>query len=114
MSNLDTLLDIMEKHQDFNFVKRIMYPEVYTKLFDNEGGLMGEPSTHSMAWGTDDKGEAFAYPTVVQTPEGPLKRLGEKEAWQHAKDTGERISFGQDKAQADWFSKEYKTLWKQP
>lgn len=111
-----TLFGVLNKlsdHKDKNFVHRILAPEGQPKLHDNEGGILGQASTHSMAWGTDENGDAFVYPTVVQpNKDERLQRLDAKAAWKHAKLTGERIPFGQDHEEADWFSRNYKKVWK--
>jgi hypothetical protein len=115
MDNNDSLFEIMnilQQHQDKNFVQRIQMPEGYPRLYDSARSFIEGPSTHSMAWGTDDQGNAYVYPTVVQPEKDkPLVRLRDAEAWDYAKMTGELIPFGKDHAKADWFSKAYKKVW---
>jgi len=104
------VLNTLGQNSDKNFVQRIIQPDSFPKLFDNPGGILGAPSTHSMTWGTDEQGNAFVYPTVVQEGD-KLRRLNADEAWKHAVDNNERIPFQQDHEQADWFSKNYKQVW---
>jgi hypothetical protein len=106
------ILSVLSSNSDKNFVKRIMKPDDYPKLYDNPGGYLGKASTHSMAWGEDEHGNAYVYPTVIQNSEGELQRLSDEEAWKHAVITNERISFGKDKEKASRFSKNYKKVWK--
>ena len=107
-----TLFDILNttfQNRDKNFVQRILQPEKYPFL---NNGRFQDPSTHSMAWGTNGQGEHFVYPTVIQAqPGGWLQRLNQEEAWKHASRTGEWIPFGKDAARADQYSKDYKLLW---
>jgi hypothetical protein len=99
------------QHQNKNFVQRILNPQDYPKLYDNSNGPLNSPSTHSMTWGTDEQGNAYVYPTVVMHG-NKLRRLNDKQAWQYAKATGEYIPFGKRNIDADWFSKNYKRIWK--
>ena len=103
---------ILAANKDMDFVKRIHNPEAFPKLYDNPGGLLGKPSTHSMAAEVDRNGDWFVYPTVVNDPltQG-LKRLGHTQAKYHAESSGERIPFGKDGDKAIWFSKQYKRVW---
>jgi len=107
------ILNILQANQDKNFVKRIGMPEGYPRLYDSLNSYIEGPSTHSMTWGTDKEGNAYVYPTVVQSGQDkPLARLGPEEAWQYAHRNGELIPFGKDHKKADWFSQQYKQVWK--
>ena len=97
---------ILSVNSDKEFVKRILKPEDYPKLKNKDGTV----STHSMGWGTADN-KAYVYPTVVTGKDGNLERLNEKKAWKHAMENREYIEFS-DKEYADWFSREYKQVWK--
>ena len=100
---------ILSKNKNKNFVRRILDPNIYPKLWDNPSG---EPSTHSMGWGEAD-GRYFVYPTVVSTEHGTLQRIGNpKDAQNHAFRTGEFIEVSSPE-EADWFSKKYKRVWEQ-
>jgi hypothetical protein len=118
-----TVMSLLSKNSDKNFVQRVMSPDKYPKLYDNPGGETGEPSSHSMAADSDEHGNWFAYPTVVQGPDGELVRLGTpenpgprnnpSEAWQFAHEQDELIRFEKDKDTAIWFSSDdgYKRIW---
>jgi hypothetical protein len=45
--------------------------------------------------------------------EGELKQLNVEEAFHHAKATGQYIDFGDKKAEAIEFSKNYKKVWEE-
>jgi hypothetical protein len=103
-------MNILFANRQKNFAQRALYPQNNPKL---DNGFLQDPSTHSMGWGTDEKGKAWAYPTVVQQqPGGWLQRLNSMKAWGHAERTGERIPFNTHQ-QADEFSKGYKAIWPQ-
>jgi hypothetical protein len=107
------ILNTLLPHRQKNFVQRMLLEGDYPKLYDAPGGDFSAHSTHSMTWGTDDKGNAYVYPTVIQPgTDQPLRRLTHQQAWNYARLTGELIPFGADTAAADWFSKNYKQLWK--
>jgi hypothetical protein len=53
---------LMERNRDKEFVKRAFNPEDYPDhVQHNEDGTT---STHRMAWGTDDTGQAYMFPTI--------------------------------------------------
>lgn len=108
-----SVMSILSENSDKNFVQRIMNHAKAPRLYDNAGGELGSPSTHSMAADVDQDGNWFVYPTVVQRPDGNLQRLSRNEAWQFAGETGERIAFGKNKDRAVWFSRPegYKQIW---
>lgn len=107
MSDTDIILDILRKNADKSFVKRILSPDKYPTLDNNDGTI----STHSMAWGETEDGRVFAYPTVLLRPDGSLERYGDAEAWEHTQRTGNFIEFP-SREQADWFTKNYKRVWR--
>ena len=95
---------ILEKNKDKNFVQRIKNPKL--RLGNEDGSY----STHSMAWGQVGN-QSVVFPTVVESQKGKLKRLEMPEAWVNALTNGESISFNTPE-EADWFSKNYKNVWK--
>ncbi len=98
---------ILTANADKNFVKRIKTPDQYPKMDLGNG----DSATHKMAWGEDDKGAAYVYPTIVHdTVTNSLKQLNNQEAWQHAIKNKEYIKFN-DTKEADWFSRKYKAVW---
>jgi hypothetical protein len=112
MASIFEVMNILEQHTDKNFVQRIAMAEGYPKLYDSINSYVDGPSTHSMAWGEDDRGNAYVYPTVVQPGrDKPLRRLSPSDAWKYAQQTGEFIPFGKNKEMADQFSRDYKKVW---
>jgi hypothetical protein len=98
---------ILTQNASKNFVKRIQSPKNYPTLDLGNGDY----ATHKMAWGTDDKGVAYVYPTVVyDTIANKLIQLDNRAAWQHAVKNNEFIRFD-NPADADWFSRKYKAVW---
>jgi hypothetical protein len=98
---------IITSNGDKSFVRRIIAPNIFPKLANEDGTV----STHSMAWGEAD-GRYFVYPTVVSGEDSQLRRLDDKEAFDHALRTKEFIELGSAE-EADWFSKKYKRVWEQ-
>jgi len=92
-------------NKDKNFIQRIMYPQ-YFPVLENEDGSV---STHSMAWGEVD-GKQVVFPTVIQTEDGGLQRLEDESALDHALRTGEFLEFDTPE-EAGWVSENYKLLW---
>src|SRR6202453_2835873 len=86
--------DILDKNKDKNFVQRYLNPSTSPVIKNDDGSV----STHRMA-----SSDNLAYPTIVQQPDGSLKQLGDKEAYQYAIKSGEYIKFKNDK-DADWFA----------
>jgi len=99
------LMQILQDNADRSFVKRILYRDKYPVLENPDGSV----STHSMSWGEVD-GRYVAYPTVMTTKDG-LRRFGADEAWGHAMRSNNYIEFATPE-EADWFSKNYKRVWK--
>ena len=105
--DIDKLTEILMKNKEKNFVKRILNPEEYPVLDNPDGST----STHSMAWGEDNEGKGYVYPTVKQSTENKLKRFSDEDAWKNAMETGDFIEFDSLEG-ADQFSREYKDYWK--
>ena len=107
MSEVDEITrinDILGKHKDKDFVKRILYKDKYPVINNDDGSV----STHLMSWGETD-GRYLVYPTIVNGKEG-LRKLEMDEAFRHALGSQEYIEFD-NPDDADWFSKNYKAVW---
>ena len=59
------------KKQTPEFVDRIMNPEKYPYIENDDGSI----STHRMAAEVDENGNWFVFPTIVQLPSGDLKQF---------------------------------------
>jgi hypothetical protein len=110
----DKIRRILMQNAQKPFVQRILNRDKFPTLTDDvstRGGSQPDRvSTHSMAWGEVD-GRYVAYPTVMMSPSGQLRRYGAKEALGHALNTGNFIEFDTPE-DADWFSRNYKQVWK--
>jgi hypothetical protein len=106
MPEKEDVTKILNQHSDKLFVQRILNPDDYPRL-DNEDGTV---SSHSMAWGTNGDGKHFVYPTVVMNRSGVLQRLSDDDAWDNSRKTGNYIEMPSEE-KADWFSKKYKVVW---
>ena len=97
---------ILEANKHRGFVKRILDPGSYPTLDLGDGNY----ATHLMSWGkVDDK--YVVFPTVLYNEGKGLTRFSPGEAIGQVMQTGNFIEF--DTAEeADWFSKEYKSVWK--
>ncbi len=107
---LGRIRSLLEANKDKNFVQRILKPEDWPDM-GLEPGVRG---THVMSWGTTGTGtpqeRSFVFPTLVYDEKSKsLKNLGPG-AFKHAIDTGEVIEMP-SRAEADWFSKNYKRVW---
>ena len=100
------LLDILFNNQGKNFVQRILRPEDFPVM--DLGG--GTSATHMMAWG--QHGNKFVVFPSIQMEGSQLKDFG-KSAFDRAIKAGEFIEFD-NPAEADWFSKNYKSVWDRP
>lgn len=89
-----------------NFEQRILYPSRYPQLDNGDGSY----STHSMAWGGGD-GRFYAYPTVVQAPNGKLVRLPDQAAYINAMETGEYRTFSTPEDAERYAGGGYKDSW---
>ena len=103
-NDFDEVMKILIKHQDKDFVRRILDKDNSPVLKNKDNTI----STHSMAWGESD-GRYFVYPTV-QREGDKLKRYDDKEAWNRAMDQKEYIEVSSPE-EADWLSKKYKAVW---
>ena len=99
---------ILYENEHVPFVKRILYPEFYPVLKNDDGSI----STHRMAWTSGD-GKHFVYPTIMFGEDKKLHEYGAREAWEVARKTGNYIPFNNPE-DADWFSKNYKQVWDKP
>ncbi len=104
---LAEIIKILADNADKSFVKRVMNPKNYGVLKNPDGSI----STHSMSWGEDDQGKVYVYPTVLMEKDGSLRRYSDNEAWRHTQATGNFIEFP-SREKADWFTKNYKRIWK--
>ena len=103
--DLEKINKILESNKNKSFVKRILDPNNFPILKNNDGTY----STHSMAWGESD-GKFYVYPTVLLTGSGELKRFTPEEAWRHTQKTKNYIVFD-NASDADYFSQHYKDIW---
>jgi hypothetical protein len=98
------LAEVLRENQNMPFVKRINDPGAYG-VIDNDDGSQ---STHRMSAEIDEQGQAWAYPNIVQTPEG-LKQFDDTwEAMRYNIESGNAIPFPDIDTALD-FSKNYKT-----
>jgi hypothetical protein len=101
---LDKINSILAANKHLDFVQRILNPGKGLELGNNEHG------THMMSYATiPGTNRYMVYPEIVRTEKG-LMRLGEKEAYQNALATKQFIPF-ESSEEADWFSKNYKSVW---
>ena len=114
--------EIAEQHKDKEFVRRILNPKGSPHLTPDDDDRLseGQTASHQMGWGQNGPdGEAtefYVYPEIINEdgkmhwfkegePHGEYENAGD-----YASKTGERITFG-SKDEAEWFSKNYKSLW---
>jgi len=112
---LEKINALLEQHKDKNFVQRIISPEKYPNIHLPDQPV-GMSSTHLMSWGTigDSKNpEHIVYPQIIQDASGKLVKMSTKDAMRYAITTGQYIPF-KDPNEADWFSQNYKKVWKKP
>lgn len=89
-------IEIVNSFDNLNFVQRIKDPN--RAVIQNPDGSV---STHRMAAEVDENGNWFAFPTIVEQPNGELKEFDtNQEAMDFALRTGENIPFGRNKAKA--------------
>ena len=101
--------DILKKHKQLNFVRRIMDPTIYPNMSNEDGTV----STHKMAYGEAD-GKYYVYPTIVQEETGKLKQLSNDDAWEYAMKTGEHIVFDKEEDAAKFSRGAYKKRIEEP
>ena len=114
--DIGRIFRILEKHEDLDFVKRILYPEKYPVITSEMDKRLkrGQVATHQMSWGQNHPDpskatEFYVYPNIVNN-EGNLDWLDSGDAERYAHDTGEVIVFD-NMEDAEWFSKNYKKIW---
>ena len=108
-NDVNRISEILQANADKNFVQRIMKPDTNPVLMNWNGPDTW--GTHAMSYATRDNG-AMVYPTIVQMPDGTLRKLEGREAMDHAIKTNEFIQFDTPE-EADWFGKNYKQIWGQ-
>jgi hypothetical protein len=88
---------VLQANKQLNFVDRYLYPTKYPVLARNDDGTESTKmkyderkgySTHSMM-----SADRSVFPTVVQLPDGSMKRLEPEDAINYALKTGEYIKF---------------------
>lgn len=104
-TNTQYILDILNRNQEKNFVKRILAPENYPSLDLGEGNS----ATHMMSDAEMAPNKHIVYPMVVQSGD-QLEKLSSEDAYQYAVKTGEYLSFT-SADQASWFAQNYKKVW---
>jgi hypothetical protein len=92
---------ILSDNKNLNFVKRIINPEKYPVIQNNDNTV----STHLMSWGEID-GKYYVYPTIIDKG-GTLVKLDSESAFKHAIRSKEYIEFDNEN-DAAWFSENYK------
>ena len=105
MDDVEKILKILEGHSGKSFVQRILDPDQYPKLDLGDG----KSATHLMSWGESD-GKYLVFPTVLYD-NGRLQQYKPDDAFSTAISSGNYIEFDR-KEDADWFSKNYKKVWK--
>lgn len=107
VNDIDKINSILNVNAQKNFVQRILTPDQFPTLDLGDGNY----ATHKMAWATVD-GKPIVYPTIIyQAGMNQLVPLDENSALNYALQSGEYIPFD-NTADADWFSKNYKKVWK--
>jgi len=89
------------------FEERAKNPENFPYIENQDGSV----STHRMAAEVDEKGNWYAFPTIVMNPDGSLTEFEDNfEAMRHNMKTGNIKKFGKDKGAAIGYAKGgYKT-----
>ena len=110
MAGIDRVMQILSANKDKTFVKRILSPDRFPKLAQEDGSH----ATHKMAWGETggENGEPVryvVYPTVLYDGKA-LKDYGDS-AFEHVMKSGNFIEFDNPN-DADWFSRNYKLAWR--
>jgi hypothetical protein len=90
---------ITERNKDKNFVQRALNPGEYPYIVNDDGSR----TTHLMQYSTDNNGNAFVSPTVIQNELGLLSKLTPREAVQYGRKTGEEIQIPNAQL-ADYYS----------
>lgn len=105
---LGRIKGILAENRDKTFVSRVERPQEFPSLPLGPG----REGTHLMSYGDHPGGGYMVYPEIIfDHRSGTLRQLSSADAHQHAVLTGNFIPF-QRKAEADWFSKAYKKVWR--
>ena len=96
-------MNTLGANKDKEFVNRILNPQQSPPVIQNNDGTI---SSHLMAYSGIDGGRGVVYPTIVNV-DGKLTKLGDRDAIEYAKRTGEAIIFKTEK-EAEEFSLNYK------
>lgn len=103
------IYSILEQYKDLNFVDRILNKDNYPTLDLGDGNY----ASHKMSYAEFD-GKAYVYPNVIYDKKSnKLIELEPSQAIEYALQSGEFIPFD-DPKQAEWFSKNYKSVWDKP
>jgi len=79
------------------FLRRIKEPKKFPFIRNEDGSI----STHRMAAEVDEDGNWFAFPTIVQFPDGTLHRFKDTfQAMKYNLRTGNFLPFGKNKKDA--------------
>jgi len=99
-----TLTKILESNKNKSFVKRILEPDQYPVLQNDDGTV----STHRMSWG--QAGDKYiVFPTVLYNGK-KLQAFDPNDAFQHVIKSKNYILFDSPE-EADAFTKRYKDYW---
>jgi hypothetical protein len=98
---------ILSENSGKNFIQRVINRGSFPAIKNKDGTI----STHRMAWADMPDGGYAVYPTIFQESDGKLKEYPGEEAYAEALKRGEYIKF-ETPDEADWFSKNYKNLWR--
>ena len=104
--DLEILKKVLEQNKDKGFVQRILNPSNYPVL----DLAPGKTATHMMSWGKVDN-KYIAFPTILYDENIGLTQYSPNEAFSHVMQTNNYIVFDTAK-EAEWFSKNYKQVWK--
>jgi hypothetical protein len=106
-ADVGRLFKILEKYENLDFVKRILYPEKYPVITSDMDKRLkkGQIATHQMSWSQnhpdpDKATEFYVYPNIVNN-EGNLDWLDGPDADEYSRNTGERIVFD-NREDAEW------------
>lgn len=91
---------VMMANSDLNFVKRYLHPKKYPVINNSDGTY----STHMM-----ESADNFAYPTIIQNPDGSLKQFTEDgQAYDYAMKNKQYIKFKTEQQAMDFANNGYK------
>jgi|TARA_R100001244_G_scaffold6152_1_gene7128 hypothetical protein len=107
---LSEVTSTLQANKDKNFVERILKPDKYKPYPIGEDNL---PYTHRMATfgALDDSTPGLLVPMVVWSEEGGYHKFdNDRDAYDHAMETGEYIEF-ENHTEADMFQRSWKQYW---